>query len=73
MRTSHFDIDFASQMKLTKFPLIHYFDTVNLYLNWLKDVNQLPIVKLHPIQEAPGDSRHESSLKTVKNKSQSTP
>ena len=25
MRTSYFDIDFASQMKLTKFPLIHCF------------------------------------------------
>ena len=26
MRTSYFDIDFTSQMKLTKFPLIHCFE-----------------------------------------------
>ena len=25
MRTSFFDIDFASQLKVTKYPLIHYF------------------------------------------------
>ena len=29
MRASYFDINFASQMKLTKFPLIHCFETAD--------------------------------------------
>ena len=36
MRTSYFDIDFASQMKLTKFPLIHCFVNQFCFRNFLK-------------------------------------